>query len=282
MQRIIEGDNISEVWYWLLNLLIRDGLDATPRGLPTKEILNMTLTIKNGLNNIIAIPKRDINYRFMVAEWLWILGGIEEVAYLSKYNSFMKTYSDDGIILRGAYGPRLNPQMPYVVKALEERDSRQAVATIWSPSPTTSKDIPCTIALQWFLRDDLLHTTITMRSSDAWKGIPYDYFSFSQITNCLASVIDVEVGSITMNLGSSHLYQEDYKLANEVIVEAKTDYLRSISLPTGIMIPDTELMKKILNVEHVELPGPWAAYEACLIKNKATALEVLRVMSEAK
>ena len=57
------------------------------------------------------------------------------------------------------------------------------IINIWRENPRSSKDIPCTLSLQFFLReasDQLwLHTIATMRSNDAWLGVPYDTFNFN-------------------------------------------------------------------------------------------------------
>jgi thymidylate synthase len=143
----------------------------------------------------------------------------------------MRKFSDDGYILSGAYGPRLHPQWEYIIKSLKESsESRQAVSTIWTPSPLNSKDIPCTISMQWLIRKGLLHCTVNMRSSDVWLGIPYDFFSFSQVTNVLSATVGVPVGSITMNLASSHLYLNNEKAALEAISEPGITCIRSPQL----------------------------------------------------
>jgi thymidylate synthase len=42
----------------------------------------------------------------------------------------------------------IKQQLDYVVEALvKDNDSRQAVLTIWRPSPAPSKDIPCTVSI---------------------------------------------------------------------------------------------------------------------------------------
>jgi thymidylate synthase len=215
MARLIHSLTFGKAWDSLLGSLINSEKKVSPRGFPTKEILNVTIEVELGLANILVSDIRKLNYKFMVAEWLWIMAGLEDVHILSKYNSVMKKFSDDGEILSGAYGPRLMPQLPYILNKLQASDTRQAIATIWTPSPTDSKDIPCTISLQWLIREAHLHCTINMRSSDIWLGLPYDFFNFSQITNYIAYWLKLPVGSITMNLASSHLYESNFEVAEK-------------------------------------------------------------------
>ncbi len=284
MAKHIAAGNISMAWRGLIAEILEHGARVTPRGAATKEILNVTIEISNGLNNIIFSEARDMNYRFMIAEWLWIQAGLNDVESLARYNSVMRTFSDDGKILKGAYGPRLHPQWDYIVNTLKSSpSSRQAVSTIWAPSPESSKDIPCTISLQWMIRDGLLHCTINMRSSDVWLGLPYDFFSFSQLTNGLSARVGVPVGSVTMNLASSHLYLKNEEKALMVMSEGRAQYLRSPQL-TG-ELPTPEQTKSILAVHPGYMAStieeqPWEEYEAALAFTKAKALEILSIMSQ--
>ncbi|HEY1645457.1 MAG TPA: thymidylate synthase [Candidatus Saccharimonadales bacterium] len=277
MALLIERQTFANSWWALLNELTFIGKIVSPRGQETKEILNVCFHVRDGLNNILLSEFRGLNYRFMIAEWLWIYGAFEDVETLAKYNSIMKNFSDDGQILSGAYGPRLFTQWDYILSSLRKPDSRQAVATIWTPSPKDSKDIPCTISVQWLIREGKIHTTVNMRSSDIWLGLPYDFFNFSQLTNALASKLDVEVGSVTFNLGSSHLYSKDYNTAKEVISEGDYDSLASPPIETNI---DQKQAKAILNQDlSVELPELFSSYRLALENNKIHALEVLRELA---
>lgn len=266
----------AEAWQSLLGKLILNGRQVSPRGYVTREIMNVTLEVTHGLDNVLVNEARGLNYRFMVAEWLWIQAGLKDVKSLVRYNSLMQGFSDDGEILNGAYGPRLHGQWGYIFKALENPDSRQAVATIWSPSPEPSKDIPCTISLQWLIRDDLLHCTINMRSSDVWLGLPYDFFTFSQLTNMVSSFIRVPVGTITMNLASSHIYELNLEKGKEAMLNSNYESIESPPLTT--CGPSTSETVDILSqVEReYQIDELWTAYAVALRHNSAHALEVLR------
>ena len=75
----------------------------------------------------------------MAAEALWILSGDNKVETIAPYNKNIKQFSDDGIIFQGAYGPRIISQLDYVIESLrKDRESRQAVLTIWNPNPKPS------------------------------------------------------------------------------------------------------------------------------------------------
>jgi thymidylate synthase len=278
MAYLIKGDSIGEVWSTLLDSLLTLGKDSSPRGLKTRELLNVTIEVDDGLNNILINKKRNLNYRFMVAEWLWILGGLNDVETIATYNSVMRSFSDDNLILSGAYGPRLKPQWPYILESLNKPSSRQAVSTIWTPSPPDSKDVPCTISLQWLVREGKLHCTINMRSSDVWLGLPYDYFTFSQLTNSIASRLYLPVGSITMNLASSHIYENNWS-NGAVCAALSASSLTSPKFPDGTDMPSTEDVQSILKLQKKTRAYPWSAYANSLLRNKENCLEVLNGLS---
>lgn len=236
----IECKTLQEAWFRMLyELLFSYEYKIAPRNFMTKEKLGVIVRITDMRNNIIYHPVRNLNYKYLVAEWLWIALGMEDLATLTQYNGQMSRFSDDGKVLAGAYGPRLAKQWEYVIDTLKkESSSRQAVATIWTPNPPASKDIPCTISLQFLVRDQKLNVIVTMRSSDVWLGIPYDVFTFSMLANSIAGILDLEPGFIQLQLGSSHIYQDNWEKALQILQDGSGEGIRSPLLPSfppGVM-----------------------------------------------
>ena len=278
MAHLIEAESFHSVWSKLIYGILNAGIVVSPRGLKTKELTNVTINVTNGLANILFSQKRDLNYRFMVAEWIWIQSGSGDLLSLEQYNSVMKQFSDDGGTLTGAYGPRLKPQWEYIFENLKKPASRQAVSSIWSPSPESSRDIPCTLSLQWLIRNDCVNCTINMRSSDAWLGLVYDFFNFSMLTNVVSNSFNLPVGSITMNLASSHLYEQHWELAksiftNEIVYTIKSPQFKGIKIPV-----EEDLRSILLNPQEdfSSLGWPWTEYAKSLYGKKFHCLEVLR------
>jgi thymidylate synthase len=210
MASLIKGNSLAEVWDDLLSLLISEGNKVSPRGMKTKELLGVTVSVSDMLNNVIVPDGRKMGYKFMVAEWLWMMSGRDDVYSISTFNQNIVEFSDDMISFYGAYGPRIVSQIAGVLSKLEnDLNSRQAVIVIFPPNPKKSKDVPCTLSLQVFVRGDSLHGIVNMRSSDVWLGLPYDFFNFSMICNVIAYAMDIHAGSLTFNLGSSHLYEKN-------------------------------------------------------------------------
>lgn len=204
----------DSAWVQLCSQVIKKGNTCFPRGRGTQEIINGTACF-DMTRPIITMVDRKLNYKFMAAEAYWILSGRNDVEFLSKHVSAMKNFSDDGVFLSGAYGPAVVDQLPYIVKTLtEDKESRQAVMTIWRPRPGPSKDIPCTISVQFLIRSNMLFTVYNMRSSDVWLGVPYDWFSFSCLSAYVALLLrkqypHLRLGTLSYNAGSCHMYDDD-------------------------------------------------------------------------
>ena len=169
---------------------------------------------------VVTLEERKINYAFMAAEAAYIISGRNDVGFLMEAMKSFGRYSDDGFYQTGSYGPPFVDQLPYVVDVLrKDTTSRQAVISIWRPSPRASKDIPCTLSLQFLIRDKTLHTIVSMRSSDIFKGLIYDMFCFSVMSAVVAASIgpDIMLGECTLTAGSSHLYDEDEEKALAIL-----------------------------------------------------------------
>lgn len=261
-----DAHEATELWVTLLDALINspEASKSSPRGEPTRELLNVTLCLRNGRRPVVRLPERLLNYHFMVAEWAWIALGREDVASISHYNKQISRFSDDGHTFFGAYGPRWLSQLDYVVKKLRtDYDSRQAVATIWRPNPPGTKDVPCTVAMQYIIRDDRLNAIVTMRSSDVWLGVPYDIFNFSMLANIVAGEVGVPLGEIRIQLGSSHMYDRDAAAAARVLGAYNNNPLHSPTMPQlpGRWPPGSNVWWTVATTGHVgtAMP-PWSDF----------------------
>lgn len=207
----------NDEWLRTLEIVKTKGINVQPRGLINKEVRHHTVKFQMSYP-VVHERSRKLSYKFMAAEALWILHGSDELDFHPEIRSKLEPYSDDLVHMNGAYGiPYIN-QLEYVVKKIEEdRDTRQAVMTLWKTSPKPSKDVPCTVAMQFLVRRDVLHMSVFMRSSDVWMGLPYDMFSFTMMAQKIATDLDVELGNCCITAGSSHLYQKDYTGAEEVL-----------------------------------------------------------------
>lgn len=189
---------------------------VNPRGMPTLEIIGPSVSIDME-TPIVLCKIRKLNYGFMFGEASWILDGSNDLLAIEPYMNRIKYYSDNSRILSGAYGPHIVRQLQYVCRTLRhDRDSRQAVISIWQERPETSKDIPCTLTMQFIIRNDHIHCIVNMRSSDVYLGLPYDLFTFSCVAARVRDMLGIrklKLGTLSVHAGSAHVYKRDFAKA---------------------------------------------------------------------
>jgi hypothetical protein len=140
--------------------------------------------------------------------------------------------------------------------------------SIWQPEAltpltfegeATTKDVPCTLSMQYTIRNGALEAGVCMRSSDAWLGLPYDLFNFCMLQRAVAGELKVRPGSLTLFIGSSHLYERNLEAAARIInVEEELygkhgpDPLSRLEIPA---VPDLEYVH-VMMAEEVSRSEP--------------------------
>lgn len=217
------GDTVNEVWekaFNALDKLAAKGFEDSSRdGAVVGEYLDAVMVVNDPTRNIVTSPIRKMPMRYAVGELAWYLSGSNKVKDISRFAKKWAEISDDGETNNSAYGCRIFYKFGFdqweYVKSLIRKDhnTRQAVIHIKDASNKPTKDTPCTVYLQFFLRDNKLNLSVHMRSNDIWMGVPYDMFSFCFLQMKMAMELGVEIGTYTHYAGSLHLYQRDYKTA---------------------------------------------------------------------
>lgn len=173
------------------------------------EVLAHTLSFD--MQYPIVLSKPSTSWLYMCAEPLWVLDGSNKLSWLPEIEKIQAPYSDNQSTLAGAYGPAMLNQLDYVARKLNgDINSRQAVMTIWKRNPKPSRDIPCTVAVQFIVRENRINCIVTMRSSDVGMGLPYDMLTFACMAAEVATFIDepLELGNCYITAGSRHIYTD--------------------------------------------------------------------------
>lgn len=232
----IQGDTFCSIFKKLSRFLLNASVIA-PRGQTTKELLSVSFELTNPRNRLIYHPKRKYNYAFNVAEMISYLAGINSAQYIGFWNSNYKQFSDNGVNFRGNYGERLKFYIPELIDKLKEDSStRQATLSIYNSEDMMrkTKDTPCTLALDFKIRDNKLHLHIFMRSNDLVWGLTYDLVAFTMMQEIVANTIGVDLGNYNHTTASLHVYQKHWDLlkvmrnAKPVVMKKITETYRDI------------------------------------------------------
>lgn len=226
-------ETIDEAWLYWYHLLTQSVATQESRdGAVVGEVINAVTSIMDPTRCILKTDIRRLPMRYMVGEMLWYLSGVPTLDAIRLYTKAWDRMSDDGKYVNSNYGYRIKyghceysnevfNQLEMVEEMLrKDPSSRQAVIHIKQARDLVkypTKDVNCTVCLQFFIRDKKIYMTTYMRSNDLWMGFPNDVFQFTAIQTYLAMRLGVGLGSYTHIAGSLHLYERDYKTSLENI-----------------------------------------------------------------
>lgn len=251
---------------------------SSPRGMKVKEIIGYQFKITNPRDRIPYVPEREFSIHYLIAELLWYFSGNDSTRWISNYSNFWSKISDDGTTANSAYGSRIfKPhsriagtidstwtQWKYIVEELKnDPDSRRAVVHIRSPQDSilAKLDVPCTLSLQFFLREDKVHMVASMRSSDVILGLAYDIPAFTLFQELLAVELTKELGrpvglgTYTHISASLHVYERHFEMVERILKESTKEQKTFEMPPLPDHVPLIELNifeEKIRSLQDVD------------------------------
>jgi len=190
----------------------------TRNGPALKVNAPVCVTYTQPYEKVLFNPMRDANPFFHFMEAMWMLGGRENVDFLTTFLPRMKDYSDDGETLRGAYGYRWRKhwdmdQLVYAGRILQEDPTnRRAVVTMWDPQVDLTlednvKDAPCNLNALFQINDGRLDMMVTNRSNDIiWGMCGANAVHFGFLQEYMARRIGVPVGLYHQVSFNAHAY----------------------------------------------------------------------------
>ena len=249
-------NNFTDAYIDLCKLIKDDyTFISSPRGMKIKEKLGVQFRIKNPRDRLPFVAARNFSLSYLVAETLWYMSGDNSTEWISRYAPFWKDISDDGWTANSAYGARIFKrndriaggklvQWDYVKNELKrDSDSRRAVIHIRTPDDSIHavKDVPCTLALQFFIRDNALHLHVNMRSSDIILGLSYDVPAFTIMQEVMANELGVGLGEYVHTSNSLHCYERDFEMLDAIAASTNDSSCEMPALP--IWFPTNELLE---------------------------------------
>jgi thymidylate synthase len=234
----IKSDTVDDLLKKVFKEILDNGTCAAPTKGKIKELAGVLLKLTNPLGRLSRTEGKGKIFSCL-GELLWYLSGSNQLDQIRYYINSYDQYSDDGKTIFGAYGPRLfgvDGQIPLVIRALQERNStRKAVVQLFSSSDIKMhhKDIPCTCTLQFLVRDGKLSLYASMRSNDAFKGLPHDIFAFTMLQELVARKIGVPIGEYGHYVTSLHIYMDDLEKVERFQNEGWQEKVYMPAMPSG-------------------------------------------------
>ena len=190
----------------------------------------------------VTIPERKWFRTLPYAESLWIASGRNDLNYITHYLNRMKNFSDDGVYMRGGYGPRYRDyngenedyhietinvrqmgsvdQLRYVIECFrQDKETRRAVISLGDPMKDDfddqgnlkhSLDIPCTRELHFIKQSntDKLDLIVKMRSNDLiWGASAVNIFNYTFMQEYVAAILGLQLGNYYHMADNFHYYE---------------------------------------------------------------------------
>lgn len=224
----------------LVRWVLTCGEEVAPRGQKTREIEDATIFIEDVYNTLPLGISRGTVPGIGAVEACQLLGGVSYPETVIDVGPQFKKFTEDNGLFHGAYGLRTAGQYDVIIDRLKSDPStRQAVVTIWNPQfdlLPSKRDYPCTILHQFRIRKNKLNMSVYMRSNDVWLGAAYDFFQFTRVQLAIASVLGIEPGTYGHHVGSLHIYEEHYDLAENLKYADKIEEIPYISGSTWAQV----------------------------------------------
>jgi len=194
----------------------------------------VTTLYESPINRVIVNPVRDANPFFHLFESLWMLAGRNDLKYVEQFAANMRTYSDDGETMWGAYGWRWRSffngvdQLSWVISRLKkDHNDRRVVLQMWDGETDPGvaeqggKDVPCNLTAHFQMDPNgALNMTVFNRSNDIiWGAYGANAVHFSILQEYVASMVGVPVGRYWQVSDNFHAYEELYQKMHDEFVK---------------------------------------------------------------
>lgn len=193
---------------------------------PAIELLGYSFMVSDPHSCLLDLEARPLRLPYYIGSLIWTLSGSNDVDFLGAYHPQAVMFSDDGISLSGAFGRRLFHQregfnqIERIVERLKvDRASRRTFAAVCSAEDNfrSTREYPCCIGLQYFIRNEHLHAITYMRAQHALLILPYDVFLFMAMQCLIASRLGVNVGDYRHVSGTFHIYESEVHQARTIL-----------------------------------------------------------------
>lgn len=236
----ISGKILDDLLRKVLTKLLASANQITTSRGRVREITGVLLELERPLFRLSRSETRGRPFSSL-GELLWYLSHDNRLEFIRYYIPNYDDETEDGETIFGGYGPRIfhqrcHDQIRNVISQLRDNPtSRRAVIQIFNAEDIQRRhtEVPCTCTLQFLIRRNRFHMLTTMRSNDAYIGLPHDIFCFTMLQEMLARTLGVALGSYSHFVGSLHLYDENREEAQQYLDEGVQATIAMPAMPSG-------------------------------------------------
>lgn len=258
----IIGDSVDELVVKGLAYIKETGEEVSARGLQGLQAYNVNYILTNPRNRVHTLREPN-SVKYLAREILAFLNGSLKAVDMAAVSKFWLTLADENGNIGSNYGhhvfhqktPEGNSQYDWVVNLIQnDRQTRRGIININQVKHklSGSKDMPCNIAMHFFIQENSLCCVVSSRSTDVITGLPYNMGFFSFITELMwvdlreRGLLDLKLGYCAIKSNLTQLYDDRIKWAQE-IEERKDQFRVSWKCQMPPISSADELLKDIYN-----------------------------------
>lgn len=226
----IVGENVDELVLKGIKSIKEKGELFEARAGSGQQAYDVTYTLVSPLNRVHNIRK-PVALRYLCRELLaYFNGSLNVNDGLAQASSMWKSLADENDEIASNYGyyvfhqkvPVYKNKTQYewvIANLLKNLDSRKAFINInqTEHKKMESKDFPCTLGMQFFVRHKHLCCVVASRSTDIYTGLPYDIAFFAFVTELVYKDLkqkfgeknkDLKLGYVSMKTNFTQIYDK--------------------------------------------------------------------------
>lgn len=196
----------------LLYDILEKGTKRESRTGNTLALFNQQLSADLSFNEFPLITGRKMFWKNIEGEAEWMLSGSSNINDLHKHDVHIwDQWADEQGELGPTYGVQLAKQWRPILDLIKaEPETRRAVINLWAAALIKHMALPpCYTQLQFYMYNDELSMIVTMRSSDAAVGLPYDVATCAYLLLKACKYTGYFRGQLHFNLADVHINEEN-------------------------------------------------------------------------
>jgi len=181
-------------------------------------------------------------------EVAWCFMGDSDLKWLRKHTKIWDAFADSYGNIMEAYGYRWkhafgHDQIQTAIRRLTmDPSDRRIWISSWDPRvdliDNGQKTVPCPVGFTLSTYENRLNSSLMIRSSDAFIGLPLDVMRHALVMRAIANDLNKKLGYMRVTLAHPHIYESQWDMALTMLGEE-------------IMVPDIKMPLAPWTVDHI-------------------------------
>ena len=182
---------------------------------PMITLRNNSKTIKNAIDEILWIWQKKSNKVSELNSHIWDQWENAEGTIGKAYGYQLgKKYE-----FKTKEGIKVMDQVDYVLYLLKhDQSSRRIMTNLFNHEELKDMELePCAYGTQWLVKEGKLHLILNQRSQDMLTANGWNLMQYAALQYMFAQVSELEVGTLTHNIGDCHIYDRHIPLVEKLL-----------------------------------------------------------------